>query len=444
MAAIGLLARDVRATSADLWLLATAADVPGLALRCPGAIAGPINWVPAPGSIADLRIGRAVLSNLVPDTTYRTEAVLNGQSAAGSTVRTLPASLKSIETPLQLVLASCYCRLRGESRRAKDLFSDIERVMGTPHLTIWCGDQVYLDSPWDEYMLKWPHDPATLLTNHTLHYLRTWSDDHLGVPMAIGANVFTPDDHEYWNNAPYVNAVVPELAVSARRTNWLAVAKQLFDAFQGLPANQVDVDPISILLLDTRSDRSPNQKSFLPGSEVTRLRNWITQLKGPGFLVIGQPVFAAGGRSWWKPGMLEDYELPDFEQYPEFLRVLSLATHDLVILTGDVHYSRVSTLTRTNGRRLIEVISSPLALVKGLNEAKWMPPPDRLQGKGAGELSVMKVVHDERIQTNQAGVMTLSIWRHGSGAKLGIGYWPVSRAGGASGPAITAEEILLA
>jgi len=86
-------------------------------------------------------------------------------------------------------------------------------------------------------------------------------------------------------------------------------------------------------------------------------------------LVLGQPLLTLGeGRAW---GVRADVNLPHFDdQYSRLCRALTAAEHDVVVLTGDVHFWRVATVTlqrldRERPTTLVEVISSPMSQVFG-------------------------------------------------------------------------------
>ena len=89
-------------------------------------------------------------------------------------------------------------------------------------------------------------------------------------------------------------------------------------------------------------------------------------------LVTGQPIFAAE-RGF--VGRFTDYGLPDYRQFGDLARILLSTGHDIVVLTGDVHYGRVAISDLPAGSRLIEVIASPFALVSPLAAGKWGAAP---------------------------------------------------------------------
>jgi hypothetical protein len=311
----------------------------------------------------------------------------------------------------------------------------MRQTHGLPHLKVWSGDQVYLDSPWNKFMVGGPHSAHEIDASHVSHYLETWSHKHLGEALAMGANYFVPDDHEYWNNSPYWNAVVPELSSDKRRKHWIHRAQQLLSAFQPVVDQPVSVPPVSLLCLDTRSNRSPADRSrFMSASDLSKLQSWIAGLSGPGLLVLGQPVFHGKGASWWKPGVAEDYSYADFGQYTSMMSALASTRHDIAILTGDVHFSRVSRLTLPSQHSIYEIVCSPLARVLGLGKSEWTPAiaPPVVPGSNAG-LSV-KPFTFPGIRLNEEGAMALSISRYGVGVRIAIEFWPLSSSSMTSQP----------
>src|SRR5205809_7973197 len=106
-------------------------------------------------------------------------------------------------------------------------------------------------------------------------------------------------------------------------------------------------------------------------SDLDRLDQWIRNLEGPGIFSLGQPIFAAQAGFF---GRFADWNLPDFEQYADLVRVLASSRHSLVLLTGDVHYGRIASCLLPSGLELIEIISSPTALVDKSVGGKWHAP----------------------------------------------------------------------
>jgi len=67
-------------------------------------------------------------------------------------------------------------------------------------------------------------------------------------------------------------------------------------------------------------------------------------------------------------GSTHDHSLADFTtQYQQLIRLLSGSKHDIVVLTGDVHFGRIASVPlNASGVRLIEVVASPLSNLTGI------------------------------------------------------------------------------
>ncbi len=73
----------------------------------------------------------------------------------------------------------------------------------SPDIKLLAGDQVYLDSPWGGSIRS--TTTATTSAGSLSQELRVdrKSDERICAAAARdGANFFSSDDHEYWNNAP--------------------------------------------------------------------------------------------------------------------------------------------------------------------------------------------------------------------------------------------------
>lgn len=108
--------------------------------------------------------------------------------------------------------------------------------------------------------------------------------------------------------------------------------------------------------------------------DLKALGAWTGELKGPGVLVLGQPLLTARtgfARSFIRKGLKEtfagyfDKDLPDYAQYENLIGYIRSSEHSIVILTGDVHYGRVAhgDLQAGSQAKLVEVISSPMQAV---------------------------------------------------------------------------------
>src|SRR5690606_37713061 len=149
------------------------------------------------------------------------------------------------------------------------------RVLSTfkprPDLTIFAGDQVYLDLPtlrnfqdetdWlqgkflNDYLANWFGATQTQLDSHEV-------PDGFPQMLSLGPIVTIPDDHEYWNNAPFSSPFIQNSWTEAGRKRWADAAELGFGMFQSGSAQALGsarhlrIAPLSILILDTRSQRN--------------------------------------------------------------------------------------------------------------------------------------------------------------------------------------------
>ena len=145
------------------------------------------------------------------------------------------------------------------------------------------------------------------------------------------------------------------------RYNWTRAAKDAVENIQ--QTNTIDIfnigNDVSFCLADVRSKRSKN--GFLPRAEFNQLIDWAANLTCPGVLAMPQPMIV-------EPNPVERNLLSFDDRFSELVKAMESSGHDIVLLSGDVHYGRVATVNFGNsGGRLIEIIASPLSNLTGLN-----------------------------------------------------------------------------
>jgi hypothetical protein len=110
--------------------------------------------------------------------------------------------------------------------------------------------------------------------------------------------------------------------------------------------------------------------------DLKAVGRWIEGLRGPGVLVVGQPVLVEEKStigSLLKKGLTKailtyvDRDLSHYAQYGELIDHIKSSEHSVVVLTGDVHFGRVARgeLKPGSGTEFVEVISSPMQAVLG-------------------------------------------------------------------------------
>lgn len=310
-------------------------------------------------------------------------------------VATLPTRVPDVfEDRFNVLLLSCFHQLEDKTGTAGQILS---RLKVKPHLTLFAGDQVYLDLP---TVVDFQDDAAWLGNKFQNDYLTNWfggrhsGGDPRAIPagfpeiLALAPSAFMPDDHEYWNNYPFSSSVIQNSWTAAGRALWKETAETLYGAFQQDAAvspgaaRTFEVEPISILMLDTRSQRAASSRAaagdLLGAPGRAALTAWVDRLIGRagdprpwfGMLVTGQSFFSQAAGAF--KGAIADYEYPDYEADHRFmvaqLERMTRAGLPVILATGDVHWGRVLRADDPSapGATVFEVISSPTSLVSSV------------------------------------------------------------------------------
>lgn len=308
-------------------------------------------------------------------------------------VKSLPNEVPSMGGTFKIMLLSCY----SVDMDDVGVGQFIENTLVRPDMMLFAGDQVYIDHP---PLKPMPDTAAGLRQNISAKYQRNWLSaltwqNGLHNALTRAPTVCLPDDHEFWNNYPWKQfwkKGTGPAPTPTGRNNWDDAARDLFQDFQlgGTPATQLpwtalDIEPLCMLFLDTRSHREDNFYSstgLMPTSAWLALKAWEQKLlshQATGTPRIG--VLATGQTLFCKPANfreIADAELSNYEtQFAHMMDVLdNLGAHGIqvVFLTGDVHWSRVAQArhARTNRRTLTEVICSPSSLcyTPGIDDTK--------------------------------------------------------------------------
>lgn len=317
---------------------------------------------------------------LRPDRCYRLELLTRTrarldsawQHAASAFVDTLPERLPagSWESAFRIMVGSCFARAQdgGQTTRAfEQLWADpAER----PALKFLVGDQVYLDVGLPIFRRMSTDQIRARVLNH---YGQAWRA--LAGMLERGGTWMLPDDHEYHNNFPSVSGVLnPYLRISERyRAAWTKVARAAVRNIQQTTKVRLLTigDDLSFCVLDLRSGRRARDQGFADPESFAAVRQWLRGLTGPGVLVISQLLMRDGGRR-------TDNNLACFRgQYSALVEAIAACGHDVVVLAGDVHFSRICDTTFASGKRLIEVASSPMSNMDKFRALLTARVPDR-------------------------------------------------------------------
>ena len=298
---------------------------------------------------------------------------------------TIPQTLDG--SAFNVLLCSCYSQPEDGSGLLGAIVSQIKLK---PHLTLMLGDQIYGDLPLDERL---PGDADGVAQKIGAKYFGNWASSQLGAAgleqiFRRAPLLCVADDHEYWNNYPFTQAQLPKTWTEGGRKQWTKVAKELYEDYElAGPAGgtqRLDIDPLSLLVVDMRSERDTDFDKLVPAATLAEMQAWADDLVAAknagkpkfGLLASGQALFAAPANE--SERVKVDAELGNYAQFDrDIMSILeTLADNGIpvVYITGDVHWGRVARrIERTGGRPLLyEVIASPSRMIRtpGLDAAK--------------------------------------------------------------------------
>lgn len=285
------------------------------------------------------------------------------------TFRTLPSELPGQgRAAFTIALGSCFYNDGDDGRAAaayKALYEHGDKAV-RPDVTVLAGDQVYLDIGFDSLSLieqgTREHIREHIAENYALHW------QALGSLLSRGGTWMLPDDHEYWNDYPFTDsllAIMLGLELPHVRESWEQAARDGVRNVQRSPVVESFTlgKDLSVCLADLRSYRSEHK--FLPEEQFKMLLDWAGRRTCPGVLIIPQPLIVEHNAF---ERNLRSYET----QYARLLEALGSVPHDVVVLSGDVHFGRIASVpigkkdAGKKGTRLVEIISSPMSNLTGL------------------------------------------------------------------------------
>ena len=331
-------------------------------------------------------------------------------------------------------LGSCFYTKHDGGRAGQAYQALYEDAKHRPHIKFLTGDQVYLDIGLGWYPLNHSDTQERIADD----YAESW--ELLRSMLRRGGTWMLPDDHEYWNNYPYLKGFNPYLVTldhsRSFRKRWVRAATCGVENVQMIkPVRTFDIGPdLSFCVADLRSHRTDH--GFIDEQNFNQIIAWSQNLQSPGVLVIPQPLIQPKGDD-------SDHNLADWQQqYSALVQALADCGHDIVLLSGDVHYGRVSEVKLGNSaNRLIEVISSPMSNLSELNgiaasEAKLKPrmfPTIPVAGVPKNRVTFHRKVSTESKwwdlrfpkRRTQEHLMTLSFSRVQGGVKVTTQAWRV-------------------
>lgn len=333
---------------------------------------------------------RVTLTSLQPGAAYALRATV-GAATAQARARTLPRTLpRALEKPWTLWLGSCFAWYQDQAGLAGLNTRNLPAYY-QPDMTIFCGDQVYLDNPWYEVL---PHDSGRLSARLLDKYVNTWTqgDTSTGFStlLAGGATCLLADDHEFWNNHPNWSPLLLSRS-AAERSEWAAIATSLYRSFQtASPAPptasvRFSVGPLDVFLADTRFGREEGNRNFMTPAALAELQQWLEggPIDRPGLLVMGAPLFTEPAD--WFSSKFEDRSPANYAQYAPLAESVLQSRRALLLLAGDIHFGRLAATQLPSGLPFTELIASPLALVDKSVGGTFVRAPERFPARAGAQ-----------------------------------------------------------
>jgi len=312
------------------------------------------------------------VTGLAPNTQYDLSLLSNKEEIIQSgKFETLPNELPHKTThstfrPFTIGFGSCYCIELDKDRLFSTSLENLAKNINyKPYFFGFLGDSVYLDHPASNYYWT-PYSEKQLQNDFTAKYQNFYL-----ATRWVRANLSTltlADDHDYHNRYPD-NPLFMKLAQLRDKyymERWRKVARKLYQAFSSKSAvDQFTIgSDLSFFIADTRSNRQVNKINLLSDEDFKKLTDWVTHLNCPGVLITSQPLFL-NKRSYWHPSsFFAEPNITEWKQYDRLIETLNNSSHDIVILSGDVHFSRLARVKNRGGAKIIEAISSPISLIE--------------------------------------------------------------------------------
>ncbi|SDH62052.1 hypothetical protein SAMN04488136_1222 [Vibrio xiamenensis] len=274
---------------------------------------------------------------------------------------TLPQEVNSIDQGFTVALGSCFFEEYDGGQVSTSYQSLIasDEAPVRPHITFLAGDQVYLDIGLDS-LSPIPKEVRDRVADD---YASQWRG--LRNVLCHGGTWFLADDHEYWNNYPFVegfNPFIQALRIPKIKKAWKNTAHDgLVNVQRVQPVRTFKIgNDVSFCIADLRSFRTKTR--VLPAAEIETICHWVKGLKSPGVLVLSQPIIE-------KEGSNSDRNFVSYSKdYNVVVKAIHDASHDVLVLSGDIHYGRICNVEfEGRSNRLYEVVSSPMSNLSGVS-----------------------------------------------------------------------------
>lgn len=391
---------------------------------------------PSPGSLYEVNVPEA---GTVP---FRWRSLPLPWTRPGTTQIAARGAAAATSDGVTFLFASCFYQPNDREGTYAAAVRDL-CTKNNVTFKVLSGDQVYADWP-----LALGADRWSMFADR---YEKYWSDAAYQDLLRASPNLFLCDDHEFWNNYPERQMHLLHTWLKEGRRLHREAALRTYEQFQticnpgGRKYFSLNLGPISMFVADARSERQPlhpdDQESPIPHffseTQWGELEQWFRGLSGPGILVLAQPLFQEEGGP-------HDYTLANFSH--DYARLCGLIDeritgkrdgekvgdpHDLLILTGDIHWARhaVARVAGTRTGVVHELIASPASRVTvgplaGARTPPVVPPRIVTTGTTGQRIWTIETTVSEELTAGDSNValvtvaqgtnerlrVTLSIW----------------------------------
>ena len=339
---------------------------------------------------------RALFCLAWPATAERFTVVVRAAAeVVAITTKRPPSQLPAKHLPsFNLLLSSCYYQ---PNDKAQALSSVIGTIKPAPDFTLLAGDQVYLDLP---SLQNLPTQTQKLAQTLGKKYQANWFSKDMQQPgladiLRHGPVLCIPDDHEFWNNFPVFQTQLENTHYKKDRDNWRTIANRLYERYQCSPAQvpgffRQDIAPLSMLFLDSRTERDAEGRQMFSAATMVALVEWQQDLlsrkqqglAAVGLLSSGQALLMEKPGRWDRHvADMEMVNYDDFAQLQKIIAELFTAEIPVLYITGDVHWGRVVEGKNQRGQTLFyEVIASPSRLLDTLGSDQLNNVKNNLRG----------------------------------------------------------------
>lgn len=294
------------------------------------------------------------LDGLVPGTEYRYRPIVNGKAALAEplTFRTQTLWKHRTDPPaFTVALGSCtyvnepaYDRPGTPYGGGYGIFDAIAAKQ--PDAMLWLGDNIYLREP----------DWGTR-SGYLHRYTHTRSLPEMQRLLRTGAHYAIWDDHDYGPNDADGSWIHGDMALAFFDLFWpnpTCGAPGVKGAITSF--SHADVD---FFLLDNRSHRVPgNMSTSAPGMLGDAQVDWL--IRALKYSDAAFKVVAVGSQVLNSAAIDETYATMGAERERLLKRIEDEGLRNVIFLTGDRHFTELSSVQLKDGRTLYDLTCSPL------------------------------------------------------------------------------------